>query len=197
MLSAQSGTVRIDGYAVEELDRAYLRRNIGVVPQEAFLFRGTVRDNISAGKPDATFDEITRAARQAGADKFILQLPQGYDTVLREGAVNLSGGQRQRLAIARALVRQPRILILDEATSALDLESEAAIQANMAEITNERTTIIVTHRLSSLSVADVILVIDNGRIAGFGAHDQLLGSCLAYRQLWTSQTGGFLRVAAE
>jgi ATP-binding cassette subfamily B protein len=197
MLSAQSGTVWIDGFAVEELDRAYLRRNIGVVPQEAFLFRGTVRENIAAGQPKATFEEITEAARQAGADKFIRQLPQGYDTPLREGAVNLSGGQRQRLAIARALVRQPRILILDEATSALDLESEAAIQANMAEITRERTTIIVTHRLSSLSVADVILVIDEGRVVGFGAHDQLLGSCLAYRQLWTSQTGGFLRVAAE
>ena len=94
-------------------------------------------------------------------------------------------------------MRQPRILILDEATSALDLESEAAIQANMAEITRERTTIIVTHRLSSLSIADVILVIDNGSVVGFGSHDELLSSCLAYRQLWTSQTGGFLRVAAE
>jgi ATP-binding cassette, subfamily B, bacterial HlyB/CyaB len=197
MLAPHSGTVWIDDFAVEELDRAHLRRNIGVVPQEAFLFRGTVRDNIAAGRPSASFEDIAYAARQAGADKFIRQLPQGYETVLREGAVNLSGGQRQRLAIARALVRQPRILILDEATSALDLESEAAIQANMAEITRERTTIIVTHRLSSLSIADVILVIDNGSVVGFGSHDELLSSCLAYRQLWTSQTGGFLRVAAE
>jgi ATP-binding cassette subfamily B protein len=197
MLAAQRGTVFIDGYPVEDRDRAYLRRNIGVVPQEAFLFRGTVRDNIATGRPDASFDYIADAARQAGADKFIRQLPQGYETVLREGAVNLSGGQRQRLAIARALIRQPRILILDEATSALDLESEAAIQANMAEITRERTTIIVTHRLSSLSVADMILVVDNGCIVGFGSHDELLGSCIAYRQLWTSQSGGFLRVAAE
>jgi ATP-binding cassette subfamily B protein len=197
MLVPHSGTVWIDGFAVEELDRAHLRRNIGVVPQEAFLFRGTVRDNIAAGRPSASFEDIACAARQAGADKFIRQLPQGYDTVLREGAVNLSGGQRQRLAIARALVRQPRILILDEATSALDLESEAAIQGNMAEITHERTTIIVTHRLSSLSIADMILVIDTGSVVGFGSHEELLSSCLAYRQLWTSQTGGFLRVAAE
>ncbi len=197
MLSPQRGTVLIDGHPLAELDRGHLRRNIGVVPQEAFLFRGTVRENIAAGCPEVAFEGVVDAARQAGADTFIRTLPQGYDTALREGAVNLSGGQRQRLAIARALIRQPRILILDEATSALDLESEAAIQANMAEITRERTTIIVTHRLSSLVIADIILVIDDGRVVGFGSHEELLGSCIAYRQLWTSQAGGFLRVAAE
>jgi ATP-binding cassette subfamily B protein len=196
MLSPQRGTVWIDGHAVNDLDRTYLRRSIGVVPQEAFLFRGTVRENIAAGRPDASFEEVAEAARQAGANTFIRALPQGYETSLREGAVNLSGGQRQRLAIARALVRNPRILILDEATSALDLESEAAIQANMAEITRERTTIIVTHRLASLAIADVILVVDDGRVVGFGSHEELLGACLAYRQLWSSQSGGFLRVVA-
>jgi ATP-binding cassette subfamily B protein len=196
MLAPQRGTVWIDGHAVDELDRTHLRRSIGVVPQEAFLFRGTVRENIAAGRPDASFEEVVEAARQAGANTFIRALPQGYDTSLREGAVNLSGGQRQRLAIARALVRNPRILILDEATSALDLESEAAIQANMAEITQERTTIIVTHRLASLAIADVILVVDDGRVVGFGSHEELLVTCLAYRQLWSSQSGGFLRVVA-
>jgi subfamily B ATP-binding cassette protein HlyB/CyaB len=196
LLTPDSGTLQIDGHDLRELDRAHLRRSIGVVPQEAFLFRGSVRDNIPALDPAISMDEIAWAAGQAGADEFIRHLPQGYDTVLQEGAVNLSGGQKQRVAIARALLRRPPILIFDEATSALDLESEAAIHENMAKIIVGRTAIIVSHRLSSLRNADLILVLDRGRVAGFGAHNEILRSCLAYRQLWTSQTGNILRDAA-
>jgi ATP-binding cassette subfamily B protein len=126
--------VRIDGHDVREIDLPHLRSQVGVVLQQSFLFRGTVRENIGSTKPDATLEQIVAVATASGADEFIKNLPQGYDTVLEEGGTNLSGGQQQRIAIARALLRQPRILILDEATSALDPESEAILQANLAEI---------------------------------------------------------------
>ena len=140
--------IKIDGVDVREYDVDHLRRSIGVVLQENFLFTGTIRENISAGKPDATFDEIVRAARLAGAEEFIDRLPRGYETYIFEGSPNLSGGQRQRLAIARALIVDPRILILDEATSALDAESEAIVNANISRIARGRTMIIISHRLS-------------------------------------------------
>jgi ATP-binding cassette subfamily B protein len=173
------------------LDKVHLRRHLGVVLQDSFLFRGTIRDNIAAGKPGAMFDEIVWAARQAGAEEFIERLPQGYDTVLEEGGVNLSGGQKQRLAIARALVRRPSILLLDEATSALDPESEMIVQDNMAKIVEGKTTIIVSHRLASLRNCDKIIVLDKAKIVGNDPHDSLLENCLTYRRLWDKQSRSF------
>jgi ATP-binding cassette subfamily B protein len=176
---------------MRELDKIHFRRHIGVVLQENFLFHGSVRDNIGSGKSGASFEEVVWAARQAGAEEFIERMAQGYDTILEEGGANLSGGQRQRLAIARALVRRPRILILDEATSALDPESEMIIQDNMARIVEGKTVIMVSHRLSLLRDATTVLVLDRGKIVGNDRHEQLLGSCLIYRQLWEKQSRSF------
>jgi subfamily B ATP-binding cassette protein HlyB/CyaB len=187
MYPIQLGSVRIDGHDIRELDLPHLRSQVGVVMQQCFLFRGSVRENIAATKPDASLEEIVHAATMAGADEFIKVLPQGYDTLLEEGGTNLSGGQQQRLSIARALLRQPRILILDEATSALDPESEAIVQANLARIAAGRTVIMVSHRLSSLVAADAIVVLDRGRIADYGKHSELLSRCVTYRQLWNQQ----------
>lgn len=184
----QQGLVRIDGFDARELDLIHLRASIGVVLQDNFLFRGTVRHNIACVKPDASFEEVARAAHMAGADEFIERLPRGYDTILEENAENLSGGQRQRLAVARALITDPRLLIFDEATSALDPESEAVIRQNLRGIASGRTVIIVSHRLSMLADAEAILVLDHGRIADIGRHEQLLAQCSVYRQLWRQQT---------
>lgn len=183
----QQGIVRIDGYDSREIDLVHLRTNIGVVLQDNFLFRGTVRDNIAATKPSATIEEIVTAAQIAGAEEFIERLPQGYDTLLEENAGNLSGGQRQRLAIARALMTDPKLLIFDEATSALDPDSEAILRQNLSRIIAGRTVIIVSHRLSSLVDADAILVLERGKIADIGPHDQLVSRCVTYRHLWTQQ----------
>jgi ATP-binding cassette subfamily B protein len=188
---AQRGLLRIDDFDIRELDKVHLRHHMAIVLPESFLFRGTIRDNIAAGRPTAVFEEIAWAARQAGAEEFIERLPQGYDTPLEEGGANLSSGQRQRLAIARALVRRPTILLLDEATSALDSESEMIVQDNMARIVEGKTTIIVSHRLSALRNCDNILVFDKGQIVGNGAHDNLLASCLTYRLLWDKQSRSF------
>jgi ATP-binding cassette subfamily B protein len=184
----QQGLLRIDGYDARELDLVHLRRNLGLVLQDNFLFRGTVRENIACVKRDATFAEVVQAARLAGADEFIERLPRGFDTMLEEDASNLSGGQKQRLAIARALIVDPRILILDEATSALDSESEMIIRRNLRRIAEGRTVIIVSHRLSMLADANKILVIDRGRIVDVDRHDQLLSKCTIYRHLWNQQT---------
>ncbi len=184
----QSGMIRFDGVDVREIDLAHLRRSIGVVVQESFLFRGTVRDNIAVARPGASFAEIAEAAQAAGADEFIRRLPQGFDTRLDENAANLSGGQKQRLSIARALLPQPLIMVLDEATSALDPESEAIVQENLDRISQGRTMIIVSHRLSSLAKSDVILVFDQGRIVDAGSHRELLKRSELYQHLWRQQT---------
>lgn len=181
------GAVRVDGHDIRDLDLAYLRGQSGVVPQEPFLFRGTIKDNIRMGEPTAAFEEVVAAARQAGADEFIQQLPQRYDTILEEGAVNLSGGQKQRLSIARALLRQPRIIIFDEATSALDPESEAIVVQNLAGMAKGRTTIVISHRLQTICDADAILVLDGGALSDLGTHAQLLQRCALYHQLWSQQ----------
>jgi ATP-binding cassette subfamily B protein len=184
----QRGLVRIDGYDIREIDLMHLRKCIGIVLQDNFLFRGTVRENIAAAKPSATFEEIARAAKAAGAEEFIERLPRGFDTMLEENAENLSGGQKQRLAIARALITDPRLLILDEATSALDPDSEVIIRQNLRKIAEGRTVLIVSHRLSTLVDANAILVVDRGQLIAAGRHDQLLSSCTTYRHLWNQQT---------
>ena len=181
------GAIRIDGHNIKDIDLAHLRAQNGVVPQEPFLFRGSVKDNIRMGEPTASFEDVVRAARMAGADEFIQQLPQRYDTELEEGAVNLSGGQKQRLSIARALLRQPRIIIFDEATSSLDPESEAVVVKNLKDIAKGRTAIVISHRLVTLRDADAIIVFDNGAINDVGRHDELLARNFVYHQLWNQQ----------
>jgi ATP-binding cassette, subfamily B, bacterial HlyB/CyaB len=183
----QTGLVKIDGQDLKELDLGHLRTQIGVVLQENFLFRGTVRENIAMTKPAASLDEVVRAAQIAGAHEFIQRMPHGYSTMLEEGAANLSGGQRQRLAIARALIHAPPILVFDEATSALDPETEAIVQQHLAGIARGRTIVIITHRLSFVARADAVVVIDQGHIVQVGPHDTLLRSCLPYNQLWSQQ----------
>ena len=183
----QQGLIRIDDVDVRELCLVHLRRSIGVVLQDSFLFKGTVRDNIACVKPGATLDDVVTAARLAGATEFIERLPRGFDTLLEENAANLSGGQKQRLAIARALITNPPILIFDEATSALDPESERIIRDNLKNIAKGRTVIVISHRLSTLAGCDAILVIDRGRIDAIGRHEQLLTQCSTYRHLWNQQ----------
>jgi ATP-binding cassette subfamily B protein len=168
----------------------YLRSQVGVVLQRSFLFKGTVRENIAVARPEASLEEVIEAASLAGAAEFIERLPQSYDTVLEEDGANLSGGQRQRLALARALVTRPRILILDEATSALDPESEAIIRANFPRIAAGRTVLNVSHRLANLVAMDAVLVLDEGRMVDFAPHGELMRRCELYRTLWESQTGG-------
>lgn len=185
----QSGLIRLSGSDIRHIDLPHLRRSIGVVLQDNILFRGTIRDNIAAGKPDATLDEVMEMARLAGADEFIDRLPMSYESPIEEGSSNLSGGQRQRIAIARALMMRPRLLLFDEATSALDPESEAVVQQNLAEIARGRTMIIVSHRLSSLVNADAILVLDKGVCIDFAPHEVLLERCEIYAHLWNQQTG--------
>src|SRR5580700_8870852 len=181
------GLIKIDGVDLRQYDIDHLRGSFGVVMQENFLFSGTIRDTIASGKPDASFDEVVMAARLAGAEEFIERLQRGYDTFIYEGSPNLSGGQRQRLAIARALITNPRILILDEATSALDAESEAIVNANLLRIAEGRTMIVVSHRLSSLVTADAILVLERGKVYDVGPHAELVERCDIYANLWHQQ----------
>jgi len=182
-----SGAVKIDGAEMREINLAHLRRSLGIVLQDNFLFRGTVKENIISGRPGLTLEDAVRAARLAGAEEFIERMSQGYDTWIEEGSPNISGGQRQRLAIARALINNPRILILDEATSALDPESEALVNANLVRIGKGRTMIIVSHRLSSLVNCDLIAVMEQGVMVDIAPHDVLVGRCAIYRTLWNQQ----------
>ncbi|MFH6784839.1 MULTISPECIES: peptidase domain-containing ABC transporter [Methylobacterium] len=185
--SNYEGLIKVDGIDIRQYALDHLRHNLGVVLQDNFLFSGTIRENIIAAKPDASFDEVVRAARLAGAEEFIDRLPRGYETYVNEGSNNLSGGQRQRIAIARALITNPRILILDEATSALDPESEAIVNANLRRISEGRTVIVISHRLSSLVSSDAILVLERGRVHDIGKHAELLERCDIYRDLWNQQ----------
>lgn len=188
LYGVQEGVVRFDGVDAREIDLSHLRKQIGVVLQENFLFRGTVRENISMTRPDASFEEIVEVAQAAGADEFIERMPQGYDTPLEENASNLSGGQKQRLSIARALLSKPRILILDEAASALDPESEAIFIRNLSRIAVGKTVVMISHRLSTLVNANAILVMQNGRLMDSGHHEELLSRCSTYQHLWNQQT---------
>ena len=171
------------------MDPAWLRRQVGVVLQENFLFNRSVRDNIALTDPGLSMDRVIQAAKLAGAHEFILELPDGYDTVVGEHGCSLSGGQRQRIAIARALIANPRILIFDEATSALDYESEAIIQQNMAQICKGRTVIIIAHRLSTVRPAHRIYVIDQGQLVEQGTHEELLKRQGMYHRLHAHQEG--------
>jgi ATP-binding cassette, subfamily B, bacterial HlyB/CyaB len=181
------GMIKIDGMDLREIDLMHLRTHIGIVPPETFLFSGTIRENISMAKADASFLEVVRAAQLSGAEEFIERLPRGYDTILEEGAANLSSGQRQRLAIARALLINPPILVLDEATSALDAESEAIVSANLKRMIKGRTVLCISHRLSMLVEADAILVLERGKVYDLGTHEELLHRCDIYKQMWHQQ----------
>jgi len=186
---AQGGRITIDGVDIAQIDPAWLRRQIGVVLQENLLFNRSIRDNIALANPAMPLDQVIAAAQLSGAHEFIVRLPAGYDTPIEERGTNLSGGQRQRLAIARALVTAPRILILDEATSALDAESEEIIQANLKAITQGRTVVIIAHRLSAVRQCDRIIALEAGRIVEHGTHDDLLRAGGRYADLHRRQTG--------
>jgi ATP-binding cassette, subfamily B, bacterial len=185
----QSGQIWLDGTSIGDLRLKDLRACIGLVSQDIFLFHGTVRENIAYGCPESSTEDIIIAAKNAEAHAFIQQLPQGYDTVVGERGQKLSGGQRQRLAIARALLKDPPILILDEATSAVDNETEAAIQKSLEYITANRTTVAIAHRLSTIRYADCIYVMEQGKIVEQGKHEKLLDLGGIYTQLWNVQTG--------
>jgi ATP-binding cassette, subfamily B, bacterial len=189
LYAIQAGQIRLDGIPISELRLDDLRRAIGLVSQEVFLFHGTVAENIAYGSFEAPRAAIERAAQLAEASAFIEALPQGYDTVVGERGQRLSGGQRQRIALARAILKNPPVLILDEATAAVDNETEAAIQRSLDLITAERTTLVIAHRLSTVRHADRIVVMEQGRIVESGGHEQLIAADGAYANLWRVQAG--------
>ncbi len=181
---ATAGRVLVDGADVRDLTRRSLRREVGVISQDPFLFSATVRENIAFGATDATDEQVVEAARAAQAHEFVQALPDGYETVIGERGITLSGGQRQRLAIARALLLDPRILILDDATASVDATTEAKIRAAFREVKRDRTTIIIAHRLSTIALADELVVLADGRIAARGTHDELIETSAVYRDIY-------------
>lgn len=189
----KSGQVLIDGQDIKTLSYTSLRNATGYVSQDVFMFHGTVRDNIAYGRPDATLEQIEAAAKSAEAHEFILGLSDGYDTIVGERGQKLSGGQRQRLSLARAILRDPAILILDEATSAVDNETEAAIQRSLAHVTKGRTSIVIAHRLSTVRDADRIWVLEAGQVTEAGTHDELVQNNGLYAALWRVQTGELIQ----
>jgi ATP-binding cassette subfamily B protein len=181
------GTIRLDGIDMSDIDLRTYRRFLSVVPQESLLFDGTVFENVSYGLPRVSEERVRMALADANALDFVLRLPNGLGTRLGDRGARLSGGQRQRLAIARALVRDPRVLLLDEATSALDSESEALVQSALARLMRGRTTFVVAHRLSTIRTADRLAVLDRGRLVEMGTHDELLRSGGRYAGLYSAQ----------
>jgi ATP-binding cassette subfamily B protein len=179
-----AGRILVDGADVRDVTLASLRHEIGVIPQDPFLFSTTVRENIAFGRPEMTDEEVERVARLAQAHEFVARLPQGYETVIGERGITLSGGQRQRVAIARALALDPRILILDDATASVDATTEAQIRAGLREVMSGRTTLIIAHRLSTIALADEIVVLDTGRIVARGTHEELLETSPVYREIY-------------
>jgi ATP-binding cassette subfamily B protein len=183
------GHITIDGVPIDELSFSSLRGCTGYVGQDVFLFQGTVRENIAYGRPDASDEQVEEAARLAEAHDFITELAKGYDTVVGERGQKLSGGQRQRLSIARAILRDPTLLVLDEATSAVDNETEAAIQRSLETVGRGRTVIVIAHRLSTVRHADRIHVLERGRLVESGGHEELVAEGGLYAALWRVQTG--------
>jgi ATP-binding cassette subfamily B protein len=184
---ATAGEVLIDGVNVEHLRSQFLRKNIGIVQQDVYLFAGTVAENVRYGKPDATRDQVVEAAKRAHAHDFIMALPNGYDSEIGERGVRLSGGQKQRLSIARVFLKDPPILVFDEATSALDNESERAVQESLQRLARNRTTIVIAHRLSTVRNAGRIVVLSAEGIAEQGTHAELIKSAGAYSRLYNTQ----------
>jgi ABC-type multidrug transport system fused ATPase/permease subunit len=185
-----SGAVLVDGHDLREVASSSLRSQMGIVPQEAFLFSGTVAENIAFGRPDADADQIRSAAAAVGAEEFIADLPNGYDTEIGERGTQLSAGQRQLIAFARALIADPRILVLDEATSNVDLHSEARIEQGLRRLLAGRTSIVIAHRLSTIRQAGRIVVLEHGKIAEQGTHDELIDAQGRYYELyrdWATQ----------
>ena len=191
---ASSGQVCIDGMDVRCLQEDSLLSQVGIVPQEAVLFSGTVRENICYGRPEASDDEVIRAAKAAQAHDFIQEFAEGYNTHVEERGVNLSGGQKQRIAIARALIMQPKILILDDSTSSVDVETETRIQSALEEIMRDRTSFVVAQRISTVLNADKIVVIDKGEIAAEGTHAELMQSSPIYQEIYDSQLGNGVHI---
>jgi ATP-binding cassette subfamily B protein len=187
-----SGTISVDGIDIRDVTRDNLRRTFGMVLQDAWLFGGTIRENIAYGREDATEDEIQAAARAANVDHFVRTLPDGYDTVLNDDASNVSQGEKQLLTIARAFLADPQVLILDEATSSVDTRTEVMIQKAMSELMKNRTSFVIAHRLSTIRDADTILVMDQGHIIEQGTHPELLAAEGFYADLYNSQFSGAL-----
>jgi ABC-type multidrug transport system fused ATPase/permease subunit len=183
LYDVSEGAVLVDGVDVREVDLVSLRRSIAVVTDDPFLFSATVHDNIAYGRPEATREEVELAAARAQAAGFIAELPDGYDTRVGERGLTLSGGQRQRLAIARALLADPRILILDDATSSVDASTEQAIKQALREVMRGRTTFVIAHRLSTIALADDIVVLEEGRVVARGAHEELLSRSELYAEI--------------
>jgi ATP-binding cassette subfamily B protein len=183
------GHVTLDGVDVRQVEEARLRRNIGIAMQDSVLFTGTIRDNIRYGRPEASHEDVVEAAKAAQAHDFIQEFPEGYDTLVGQRGVNLSGGQKQRLAIARALLTRPAVLILDDSTSSVDVETESRIDQALETWMKGRTSFVIAQRISTVLNADKILVLDDGVIAAEGTHRELLASSLIYREIYESQLG--------
>ncbi len=184
------GAVLLDGVDVREVRRQELRRAVGIVFEETFLFSATIRDNIAFADPEAPFALVEKAARLAGAHEFVAELPDGYDTEIGERGYSLSGGQRQRLAIARAIVADPRVLILDDATSAVDPTKEHEIRDALEEVMDGRTTIVIAHRPATIALADRVILLDQGRVAAEGTHAELLAGDPRYREVLAVDANG-------
>jgi ATP-binding cassette subfamily B protein len=189
MYDVDEGRITIDGQDLRDVTIPSLRERVGYVSQDTFLFYGTVEENITYGTFDATREEVVEAAKMAEAHEFITNLPEGYDTEVGERGVKLSGGQRQRISIARAILKDPEILVLDEATSDVDTETEMLIQRSLDGLTEDRTTFAIAHRLSTIKDADTIVVLEGGHIVERGAHEELLGEDGLYAHLWGVQAG--------